>query len=101
PPPTNIYTLSLHDALPISNNIANANTPGYKADQATLRAFPELLIQQMGSKSIPTKNGFNLPISQPIGTLNTGAYVHEMIPNYSRSEEHTSELQSRFDLVCR
>src|SRR5207249_10109331 len=22
-------------------------------------------------------------------------------PNYRRSEEHTSELQSRFDLVCR
>src|SRR5699024_11874539 len=23
------------------------------------------------------------------------------VPNYLRSEEHTSELQSRFDLVCR
>src|SRR5699024_12787204 len=33
-----------------------------------------------------------------------GAYNSERIPAFftlSRSEEHTSELQSRFDLVCR
>lgn len=70
----------------LANNIANANTPGYKADQATLRAFPELLIQQMGSKKIPTTRGLNLPLSQPIGSLNTGAYVHEMVPNYSQGD---------------
>src|SRR5699024_11093740 len=29
--------------------------------------------------------------------------IHTVVlaPHYSRSEEHTSELQSRFDLVCR
>ena len=83
----------------LANNIANANTPGYKADQATLRAFPELLIQQMGSKSIPTKNGFNLPVSQPIGTLNTGTYVHEMIPNYSQGDVRETGLTTDLAIV--
>src|SRR5699024_11818693 len=30
-----------------------------------------------------------------------GAYIWEEDGKYYRSEEHTSELQSRFDLVCR
>lgn len=83
----------------LANNIANANTPGYKADQATLRAFPELLIQQMGSKKVPTKNGFHLPISQSVGTLNTGAYVHEMIPNYAQGDVRETGLATDLAIV--
>src|SRR5699024_11981225 len=30
-----------------------------------------------------------------------GAIFVPMFSNFTRSEEHTSELQSRFDLVCR
>src|SRR5207249_5183171 len=55
---TEISTLSLHDALPIS----------------TTRAW------------IAPTPAFRSPRSSPCAT---------------RSEEHTSELQSRFDLVCR
>src|SRR5438874_8788015 len=58
---TEIYTLSLHDALPISL-LAEINVAGAASD-AEARA-----------------------IAQRIAT---------------RSEEHTSELQSRRDLVCR
>src|SRR5699024_3120203 len=91
----------------VSNNIANANTPGYKADQATLRSFPEMLIQQMGSKHVPTRKGLNLPTSRFIGGLNTGVYAQEFVSDFSqgsiwetdmsidlefRSEENTSEL---------
>src|SRR5271167_5249646 len=54
---TEIYTLSLHDALPIS--------------------FRSL---------------FGVP-----GTLT----MHVFHGSGKRSEEHTSELQSRFDIVCR
>lgn len=70
----------------LANNIANANTPGYKADQATLRAFPELLMQQMGTKKVPTKYSSNLPIQNPIGSLNTGVYVQEMVPNQTQGD---------------
>src|SRR5215203_7541256 len=57
---TEIYTLSLHDALPISDDV------------------PDLVAR---------------PRVQPCGRL-----VEEHQP---RSEEHTSELQSRQYLVCR
>src|SRR5258707_13155561 len=56
---TEIYTLSLHDALPISTSL---RTPG-------------LLLRGRGTSRRNTRSG--------------------------RSEEHTSELQSRQYLVCR
>src|SRR3712207_7411849 len=70
---TEIYTLSLHDALPIFLGVHAAHV--YDLDRACLRALearfafevPDLVIKQ----------------DQP------------------RSEEHTSELQSRQYLVCR
>src|SRR5699024_12693418 len=63
PSSTEIYTLSLHDALPISLIIV-FDTIG---QETLLRSFKEI---KPGGKVV-------------------------------RSEEHTSELQSRFDLVCR
>lgn len=69
----------------ISNNLANVNTPGYKADQAVSRSFPELLVRQLGSKSVPTTNGgLRLPINRPVGALNTGVYVQEGIANFDQ-----------------
>ncbi|MCT1905520.1 flagellar hook-basal body protein [Oceanobacillus sojae] len=72
----------------LSNNIANANTPGYKADQTAIRAFPELLIEQMGGANrIPTtQGGFNIPSSRQLGGLNTGVYVQETIPHYAQGD---------------
>src|SRR5438034_7420055 len=66
---TEIYTLSLHDALPIS---AVVNAGDVDGDGAT-----DLLIGATGDDS---------------GGSTAGAF---------RSEEHTSELQSHSDLVCR
>ncbi|WP_047982577.1 flagellar hook-basal body protein [Ornithinibacillus contaminans] len=66
----------------LSNNIANANTPGYKADQASIRAFPEMLLYQMGSENVPTKQPKNFPVQNPIGSINTGVYVQEYVPNF-------------------
>src|SRR5260370_40962363 len=64
---TEIYTLSLHDALPISKF----------ADAAA--AEPEL--EPQGLRSMP--------------------YGLCVCPPRPRSEEHTSELQSHLNLVCR
>src|SRR2546422_1913163 len=66
---TEIYTLSLHDALPISG----------AGDRAAHAA---------DSRGVP---------AAPAASLRAGA-LH---PARSRSEEHTSELQSRLHLVCR
>src|SRR5690349_23770655 len=71
---TEIYTLSLHDALPIC---PGRRRGGQSACRAVGRSGPRIL----GRKTD----------GEHRNSTNTGA----------RSEEHTSELQSRRDLVCR
>lgn len=68
----------------VSNNIANVNTPGYKADQATLRSFPEMLIHLIEDKKSPTMNEFKLRKKAPIGSMHTGVYTQESIPNFTQ-----------------
>src|SRR5256885_14296198 len=66
--PTEIYTLSLHDALPI-----------YPGREPVPRSRP-----RPGARRDP-------PLSHPLGRQDRDP----------RSEEHTSELQSPCNLVCR
>lgn len=83
----------------LSNNIANENTPGYKADQATLRAFPEMLIQAMGTKKLPVTNGFQVPVNSPVGALNTGVYVQENIPDYKQGDVRETGVTTDLAIV--
>src|SRR5437868_12042679 len=53
-------------------------------------------IQITGSHNPPEYNGFKLSVGK--GSMH-GAEIQRLYE--IRSEEHTSELQSRFDLVCR
>src|SRR5699024_12878043 len=69
PAPTEIYTLSLHDALPI-------------------------FVATVGVAWAPT------PVALAAAWVAAQA-AYNMCFGAIRSEEHTSELQSRFDLVCR
>src|SRR2546427_8066773 len=73
---TEIYTLSLHDALPISRR------GGSGARRPRARAAPAL--------------------EEGTGTGARGAADRRRpAPAARRSEEHTSELQSQSNLVCR
>src|SRR5207249_8609255 len=69
--PTEIYTLSLHDALPISMFLGVPLRVGTRT---------------IGALAFRARRAFT-PRDAEIAE--------------ARSEEHTSELQSRFDLVCR
>src|SRR5437868_9220757 len=73
PAPTYIYTLSLHDALPISQH-----------DKCWHRSA----VGRFGRDS-------------PIEWFASREFLRRQSAVRNRSEEHTSELQSRFDLVCR
>src|SRR5690242_21470794 len=64
---TEIYTLSLHDALPISGHRGGT-----------------------GGRRMGCRNHTPLPLPSDLEVVND-----------SRSEEHTSELQSHVNLVCR
>src|SRR5205807_9892058 len=69
---TEIYTLSLHDALPIYTLAVENHLSCYSAIESG-------------------------QISDPIFSLE----VFSNLPTFNRSEEHTSELQSPCNLVCR
>lgn len=60
----------------LTNNLSNANTPGFKEDQTVLRAFPDQLIKAMETGKKGTI------ASQNIGTLTTGVYAQEGIPSF-------------------
>ncbi|MCF3942721.1 flagellar hook-basal body protein [Oceanobacillus alkalisoli] len=70
----------------LGNNMANMNTPGYKADQATIRSFPEMLLQAQGKKQLPVNRNANLRINETIGSMNTGVYVQEFVPDFAQGD---------------
>src|SRR3712207_7995045 len=77
--PTEIYTLSLHDALPIFRP-ARGPMPRSEVDSPTSR--------RATARRFPAATG-------------TRRAATSASPPAARSEEHTSELQSRQYLVCR
>src|SRR3712207_6903563 len=81
---TEIYTLSLHDALPICNSLATDSASNY------LRLW---------SQSTDPAGLGNYALRQPSPTVRAATGSDETL--VARSEEHTSELQSRQYLVCR
>src|SRR5207249_10823380 len=98
--PTQSYTLSLHDALPISHRFERVGREllGYETDQRPRGAV-------VGDDVVAVDpNVAGRRIDDPADDANqrrlacaVGAEQRKDL----RSEEHTSELQSRFDLVCR
>src|SRR5699024_11341944 len=92
PPSSVIYTLSLHDALPILAPLVSLNSKvKSKAEKTSLLIIsPPLVVCPSGALAI-----FNAPCS----TIHPDFGKESLVT--PRSEEHTSELQSRFDLVCR
>src|SRR5690606_41519177 len=82
-PPCYVYTLSLHDALPISNLDDISYTK--KKEMEALNGKIHLVDPDWDRDNADTR------------ILDSGiAGVFDL-----RSEEHTSELQSRENLVCR
>src|SRR5699024_12494004 len=72
PPTPEPYTLSLHDALPISNAATSGKSGIFSSTSDSL-----------------------------VSSCSWGLAASTSMKARRRSEEHTSELQSRFDLVCR
>src|SRR5690349_22844426 len=77
---TKIYYLSLHDALPISIGMATVTWQRFSTGILSTASMPRPKTCLMCCRSATD-------VESPGGVL--------------RSEEHTSELQSRRDLVCR
>lgn len=74
----------------LTNNIANMNTPGYKADQSAIRSFPETLAARIGGDSPGAKN---------IGSLSTGTYLQEMVPDFGEGPLKETEKSTDVSLI--
>src|SRR2546430_3803305 len=80
---TEIYTLSLHDALPISNSSGEISSSSSRicASSSRSRSAESSFDSASAAATILSRTNRRLPMR--------------------RSEEHTSELQSQSNLVCR
>src|SRR2546430_13193728 len=76
---TEIYTLSLHDALPISAIVAHQNTQ--REEYGEEKSLWHVLLLLSATAVV--------------------LMLHSSWILWERSEEHTSELQSQSNLVCR
>src|SRR5205823_8333703 len=96
PAPTEIYTLSLHDALPIFR----AGLVVSLGMTDTLKRFCRILLRKFCGVGIRiTRFQKYSGISSP---YHLGHAREIVLPfDRARSEEHTSELQSLAYLVCR
>src|SRR2546430_7903536 len=87
---TEIYTLSLHDALPISaisNGIVVSPNSATIQRMGRMKRGPPLPVQYMA---------FGNGVARTMGGMDSARMSRP-----ARSEEHTSELQSQSNLVCR
>src|SRR5690606_39369722 len=87
PPAPRFYALSLHDALPILARLASSS---------------------VATSAPPIRCTFCPAATRPSCSSRSGSWPAQMITvstgstwGSPRSEEHTSELQSRENLVCR
>src|SRR5690606_41607707 len=90
PPPPDSSTLSLHDALPISGGrrLVQGRDLGPEADGTGLPRIDAPADHELASS----------PEALVVGQVRRGGIDQG---DHQRSEEHTSELQSRENLVCR
>lgn len=83
----------------LTNNMANANTPGFKAEQASIRSFPEMYLSSLNSTRIPTEKGFNVGGISPIGPISTGVYMQETMPLFAQGQIQETELTTDIALI--
>src|SRR5206468_4409153 len=113
---TNIYTLSLHDALPI---FEIGEHVGEEGEEPVADGVPEVEDAMRAALEPRAEHGVGASVGdggeqgRELGgiVLEVGVLDHDHVarglpdPRADgrplRSEEHTSELQSRSDLVCR
>src|SRR5699024_12463194 len=98
PPPSLHRTLSLHDARPISLTL----TEGGEAQSAAATVEPEDATDKAVTYTSSDESIATVDAAGNVTPVTPGeATITAKLGDLERSEEHTSELQSRFDLVCR
>src|SRR5207247_11286504 len=95
--PTHLSPLSLHDALPIFPVLVRKYACSH-------RSFPLAAASVLASRASSARTRvISSPwaVSSADDAPRASSSARTWTSPFSRSEEHTSELQSRVDLVCR
>src|SRR5699024_11882774 len=96
-----LYSLSLHDALPISVGLGEIKAAVFEHAGKPLYSFnfssekDDMFTDYFDEEANNLRRAF---LKAPVEFSRISSRYNL---NRRRSEEHTSELQSRFDLVCR
>jgi flagellar basal-body rod protein FlgF len=81
----------------VSNNLANANTVGFRADDTEFKAFPLIFLQRLFDTNRDA-NGTVLP-SREVGGLNTGLMVDQVTTSFQ--EGSIRETHNPLDMAIR
>ncbi|MCM3356457.1 MULTISPECIES: flagellar hook-basal body protein [unclassified Psychrobacillus] len=83
----------------LTNNMANANTPGFKADQSTIRSFPDMLMSRLGPTKIPTENPISGKSLSTVGGISTGVYMSEIVALQTQGQLKQTDLNTDLALI--
>lgn len=83
----------------LTNNMSNVNTPGFKAEQSSIRSFPEMFMSSVQGAHVPTEKGLNMRGLMPHGPISTGVYMQETIPSFIQGQLLETELTTDVALV--
>lgn len=83
----------------LANNMANANTPGFKTEQSVIRSFPEMYMSSLNSTRIPVENGLQLKGLSPVGPISTGVYMQETLPLFAQGQLRETQLTTDVALI--
>src|SRR5207248_10246489 len=93
-----IYPLSLHDALPIfEQQVLRERAAALRGAEALALVVAPRQPGQLGHRA-PEERVVRAHVHREPARIHFRGAEREHVP---RSEEHTSELQSPYDLVCR
>src|SRR5207237_9349408 len=91
--PPHLYTLSLHDALPISSSCTDSQTADASSTRSAASAWAATRTHRSSTGTV--RRTTSRICSSPTADRSSPTRTR------TRSEEHTSELQSHLNLVCR
>ncbi|TVX97093.1 flagellar hook-basal body protein [Cohnella terricola] len=74
----------------VTNNIANINTPGFKAGNSVNRTFPDMLLYAMGGPN---------PSNGNIGKLGTGVFAEEHLPSMLQGDMQETRRNQDFAIL--
>ncbi len=81
----------------VTNNLANVDKTGYKKDQTTFKAFPDMLIRRINESGLGITPAGSYDTMPFVGKLGTGVEVNEVYTQFKQGALQRTE--NNFDLA--